>query len=70
VVARFPDGRSVFDVDYRGPVAILIGGEGAGLPRSIAKGPTNAPRFRWRRRSIAERSGVALIVQKSAGKGI
>jgi TrmH family RNA methyltransferase len=36
VVATVPrDGRSVFDVDYRGPVAILVGGEGAGLPRSI-----------------------------------
>jgi TrmH family RNA methyltransferase len=29
-------GRSVFEVDYTGPVAILIGGEGAGLPESIA----------------------------------
>ena len=28
-------GRSVFDVDYTGPVAILIGGEGPGLPESI-----------------------------------
>ena len=28
-------GRSVFDVDYTGPVAILIGGEGPGLQESI-----------------------------------
>src|SRR2546425_389506 len=28
-------GRSVFDVDYTGPVAILIGGEVPGLPESI-----------------------------------
>jgi TrmH family RNA methyltransferase len=36
VVATVPrDGRPMFDVDYRGPVAILVGGEGAGLPRSI-----------------------------------
>lgn len=36
VIATVPrDGRSMFDVDYRGPVAVLVGGEGAGLPRSI-----------------------------------
>jgi TrmH family RNA methyltransferase len=38
VVATVPrGGRSVFDVDYRGPVAILVGGEGAGLSRSIVE---------------------------------
>jgi TrmH family RNA methyltransferase len=30
-------GRSIFEADYTGPVAILIGGEGAGLPESIVE---------------------------------
>jgi TrmH family RNA methyltransferase len=30
-------GRPLFDVDLRGAVAILIGGEGAGLPASVAE---------------------------------
>ena len=35
VIATIPrDGRSVFDVDYTGPTAILIGAEGHGLPSS------------------------------------
>jgi TrmH family RNA methyltransferase len=29
------DGRSVFDVDLKGPTAILIGGEGGGLPPGL-----------------------------------
>src|ERR671934_93542 len=28
-------GRSIFDADYTGRVAILIGGEGPGLPESV-----------------------------------
>jgi TrmH family RNA methyltransferase len=36
VIATVPrNGRSVFDTDFSGPVAVLVGGEGAGLPRSI-----------------------------------
>lgn len=36
VVATAPrGGRSLFDVDLRGPVAILIGGEGPGLPSAL-----------------------------------
>ncbi|HEV3059531.1 MAG TPA: RNA methyltransferase [Vicinamibacterales bacterium] len=36
VVAAAPrDGRSLFDADLRGPVAILVGGEGAGLPGGV-----------------------------------
>ena len=33
-VAR--DGRSLFDVDLSGPIAVLIGGEGQGLARALA----------------------------------
>ena len=41
IVATVPrDGRSLFDVDLTGPIAVLIGGEGPGLP----------PRARRRRR--------------------
>jgi 23S rRNA (guanosine2251-2'-O)-methyltransferase len=29
-------GRSLFDLDYRGPVAVLIGAEGPGLPPALA----------------------------------
>jgi TrmH family RNA methyltransferase len=37
IVAAMPqDGRSAFEADYTGPVAILIGGEGTGLPASLA----------------------------------
>jgi len=36
VVATAPrGGRSVFDVDLRGPTAVLIGGEGPGLPPAV-----------------------------------
>src|SRR5205823_9329 len=36
IVATVPTGgRSLFEVDWRGPVAILIGGEGSGLPTSV-----------------------------------
>jgi RNA methyltransferase, TrmH family len=36
IVATVPrGGRSVFDVDYRGSIALLIGGEGHGLPRPL-----------------------------------
>jgi TrmH family RNA methyltransferase len=36
VIATTPRaGRSLFDVDYTGPVAILVGGEGAGLPADL-----------------------------------
>jgi TrmH family RNA methyltransferase len=36
VVATAPcDGRSVFDIDLSGPVAVLIGGEGPGLPSPL-----------------------------------
>jgi RNA methyltransferase, TrmH family len=36
IVATAPrGGRSVFEMDLRGPVAILVGGEGAGLPDEI-----------------------------------
>ena len=37
VIATVPrDGRSLFDVDLTGPIAVLIGGEGQGLPRPLA----------------------------------
>jgi TrmH family RNA methyltransferase len=37
VIATVPrHGRSLFDVDYRGPAAVLIGGEGPGLPPALA----------------------------------
>jgi RNA methyltransferase, TrmH family len=37
IVAAVPhDGRSAFEMDYAGPLAILIGGEGPGLPASLA----------------------------------
>ena len=36
VVATVPHGgASIFDVDLTGPIAVLIGGEGHGLPRAI-----------------------------------
>ena len=36
IVATVPrGGRSLFDVDLTGPVAVLIGGEGAGLPPAL-----------------------------------
>jgi TrmH family RNA methyltransferase len=36
IVATAPrDGRSLFDCDLRGPLVILIGGEGPGLPQDI-----------------------------------
>ena len=36
VIATVPrDGRSLFDVDLTGPIAVLIGGEGQGLPPSL-----------------------------------
>jgi TrmH family RNA methyltransferase len=36
VVATSPrGGRSIFDADLGGPLAVLIGGEGAGLPRPL-----------------------------------
>jgi TrmH family RNA methyltransferase len=36
IVAAVPrDGRSLFDVSYTGPIAILIGGEGPGLPQAL-----------------------------------
>ncbi len=39
IIAAAPrDGRSLFEVDYRGPVAILIGAEGTGLPPALAAG--------------------------------
>ena len=38
VVAAVPrDGRSPYDVDFGGPVAILIGGEGPGLAQSLER---------------------------------
>ena len=37
VLAAVPrGGRSLFDLDLTGPIAVLIGGEGAGLPPSLA----------------------------------
>jgi TrmH family RNA methyltransferase len=39
VIAAVPrEGRSMFELDYAGGVAILIGGEGRGLPPSAAAG--------------------------------
>jgi len=36
IIATVPrDGRSMYDVDLRGAAAVLIGGEGPGLPESI-----------------------------------
>ena len=36
VIATVPrGGRSLFDVDLRGPIAVLIGGEGRGLPPAL-----------------------------------
>ena len=38
VIAAVPrDGRSLFDVDLTGPIAVLIGGEGQGLPPSLVE---------------------------------
>ena len=37
IVATVPrDGTQLFDVDLSGPVALLVGGEGAGLPPALA----------------------------------
>src|SRR5207302_9520875 len=37
VIAAVPrDGRSLFDVDLSGRIAVLIGGEGQGLPSALA----------------------------------
>ena len=37
VIAAVPrEGRSLFDVDLSGPIAVLIGGEGRGLARELA----------------------------------
>ena len=39
IMAAVPrDGRSMFQLDYAGPVAILIGGEGTGVPACLAAG--------------------------------
>jgi len=39
IVATVPrDGRSLFDIRYAGPIAILIGGEGRGLPQPLVDG--------------------------------
>lgn len=39
VVAAVPhDGRSIFDADLSGPMAILVGGEGRGLPPALIDG--------------------------------
>ena len=39
IVATVPrDGRSLLDVDYAGPIAILIGGEGPGLSPALLSG--------------------------------
>jgi TrmH family RNA methyltransferase len=39
IVATIPrGGRSLYDLEYTGSVAILIGGEGAGLPTDIVAG--------------------------------
>jgi len=36
IIATVPrDGGSIFDVDLRSPVAVLIGGEGPGLPQAV-----------------------------------
>ena len=38
VIAAVPrDGRPLFDIDFTGPVAILIGGEGQGLAAALAE---------------------------------
>jgi TrmH family RNA methyltransferase len=37
IVAAVPrDGRPIFEADFAGPLAVLIGGEGPGLPRPLA----------------------------------
>jgi TrmH family RNA methyltransferase len=39
IAAAMPrDGQSIFEMDYSGAIAILIGGEGAGLPADVAAG--------------------------------
>lgn len=39
VIATVPrHGRSIFDADLHGPVAILVGGEGRGLPAAVVEG--------------------------------
>jgi TrmH family RNA methyltransferase len=39
IVATVPrDGVSIFDADLGGPIAVLIGGEGHGLPQAIVEG--------------------------------
>ena len=38
IVATTPrGGRTLFDLDYAGPIAVLIGGEGPGLPRALVE---------------------------------
>jgi TrmH family RNA methyltransferase len=38
LVAAVPrDGEPIFDADLRGPLALLIGGEGAGLPQAVVE---------------------------------
>jgi TrmH family RNA methyltransferase len=39
IIATVPrNGRSLFDISYAGPIAILIGGEGPGLPQTLVDG--------------------------------
>ncbi len=38
IVATVPrDGRSLFEIDLTGPIAVVIGGEGQGLPASVVE---------------------------------
>jgi RNA methyltransferase, TrmH family len=39
IIATVPrDGSSLFDISFAGPIAILIGGEGPGLPQTLVDG--------------------------------